>query len=184
MQIKGLRLLVVAGAVISTLAVLLAIQYFHQKYKVEEPLFKMYSQTKLVNKVDLEDKGNKIKVILHVNKTDNLKEAYQELSAQTEKVIGHPDFKMELVDTRTPVLESAFYESQFIIYEALAKGDFTKMADIIRQNAESAGAESRVFIDNENIYVEFMKGDNYLYEIVSRDQVRGEASTRMGSDQG
>ena len=184
MQIKGIRIYVVIATVITTLAVLLAIQFFHQKYNVEEPLFKLYSQTKLVDKVNLAEEGNKIKVSLHVKKTDNLREAYRELVAQTEEVVGSDQFSLELIDKRNPALESAFYESQFIIYEALAKGDFTKMAEIVRQNAAKVGAESKVFLDSDNIYVEFLKGDNYLYEIVSRNKGSNETSDRMGSEQG
>ncbi len=183
MQIKGFRVYVVASAIIVTLAVLLAFQFIYQKFDVEQPLFKLYSQTKLVEKAPtIEQKGGTVKVILDVKKTENLKQAYQDLDSYTEQVMGATKFTIELKDNRTKELENAYYQSQFIIYEALSRGDFSRMADVIQQNAAKAGAEAKVFIDNDNIYVEFLKGNNYLYEIVPRKPApQGSASDTMGS---
>lgn len=171
MQIKGIRVYVVIAAVFVTLAVLLTVQFLYQKYDVEQPLFKLYSETKLVNKVPvIEQKGASVNVVLDVKKTDNLKQAYQDLNSYTEQILGGTKFTMELKDNRNKTLEDAYYQSQFVIYEALAKGDFTKMADVVQQNAVKVGATSKVYIDNDNVYVEILKGDNYLYEIIPRLQ--------------
>lgn len=184
MQIKGFRIYIVAAAVVVTLGILLTTQYVHQKYNVEQPLFKLYSQTKLVNDVKLEDKGSQVKVVLDVKKTDNLMKVYQDLNTFTTQVLGEQPFTIELKDNRSKSLEQAYYKSQFIIYEAIAKGDFTKMADVIEENAHNIGAQSMVFIDENTIYVEFVKGSNYLYEIVPRPKVQGNiAADTIGSDQ-
>ncbi len=183
MQIKGFKVYVVIAAIMVTLAVLLTVQFVYQKYNVEQPLFKLYSQTKLVQGVKLEHKENMVRVILDVKKTENLRQTYQDLVGYTEQVMGTDKFTVELKDNRTEELADAYYQSQFVIYEALANGDFTKMAEVIRQNADRVGAEARVFIDNDNIYVEFLKGQNYLYEIIPRKQeVRGNVADRMGSE--
>lgn len=185
MQIKGLRVYVIVAAIVLTLAVLLTIQYVYQKYDVEQPLFKLYSQTKLVEKEPtIEQNGETVKVILDVKKTDNLRKAYQELNRYTGQVMGNTAFTIELKDNRTKELEQAYYQSQFIIYEAISRGEFSKMAEVIQQNAGKIGAQSLVFIDNDNIYVEFLKGSNYLYEIVPREAATpNNVIDRMGSDQ-
>lgn len=183
LQFKGMRIYIVIAAVVVTLAILLTLQYVHQKYNVEQPLFKLYSETKLVKDVKLEEKGSTVKVILDVNKTDNLRKAYQDLNTYTQEIMGNTEFTIELKDKRSKDLEKAYYNSQFIIYEAIAKGDFTRMADIIRKNAKAVNAESMVFIDENNIYVEFIKGGNYLYEIVPRQQKAAGIADTMGSDQ-
>lgn len=170
MQIKGLRIYIVIAAVAVTLAVLLTIQFAHQKYNVEQPLFKLYSQTKLVNDVKLEEKGNSVTVVLDVKETDNLRAAYQELNKYTREIMGNTDFTIQLKDKRSKILEQAYYESQFIIYEAIAKGEFTRMAEVIQKNADKVGARALVFIDEKNIYVEFIKDGSYLYEIIPRQQ--------------
>ena len=185
MQIKGIKIYAVIAAILITLAVLLTIQFVYQKYNVEQPLFKLYSQTKLVQGVKLEQKDNAVKVILDVKKTENLQQAYQELTDYTGQIMGATKFTVELKDKRTKALEEAYYQSQFVIYEALAKGNFTKMADVIKQNAGKVGAEGLVFIDNNNIYVEFIKDNNYLYKIIPRTQgIQGNMADRTGSEQG
>ena len=183
MQIKGFRVYVILAAIVITLAVLLTIQFVYQKYDVEQPLFKLYSQTKLVEKEPvLEQKGNSVKVILDVKKTDNLRQAYLDLNSYTEQVMGNTDFSIVLKDNRTKELEKAYYQSQFIIYEALSKGDFSRMDQVIQHNAANVGAEALIFIDSKNVYVEFLKGDNYLYEIVPREaQTKNGAADQMGS---
>lgn len=184
MQIKGLRIYIVIAAVAVTLGILLTIQFFHQKYKVEQPLFKLYSQTKLVNDVKLEEKGNAVTVVLDVKETDNLRKAYHDLNNYTREIMGDTDYTIELKDKRSKTLEKAYYESQFIIYEAIAKGDFTRMAEVIQKNADKVGAQAMIFIDEKNIYVEFLKDGSYLYEIIPRQQKSqaGLAGT-IGSDQ-
>lgn len=185
MQIKGIRVNVVIVAIVATLAVLLTIQFLYQKYDVEQPLFKLYSQTKLVKRAPkIEQKGNTVNVILDVKKTDNLMTAYQDLNNYTEQVMGGTKFTIQLRDNRSKPLADAYYQSQFIIYEALAKGDFSRMADVIQQNAVKAGANSKVYIDNDNIYVEFLKGSNYLYEIIPRKtDVQVNTTDGLGSGQ-
>lgn len=187
MQIKGVKVYVVIAAVFVTLAVLLTVQFLYQKYDVEQPLFKLYSETELVNKVPvIEQKGTSVNVVLHLKKTENLKQVYHDLSSYTEQIMGNKKFTMELKDNRNKALEEVYYQSQFMIYEALAKGDFTKMADVVQDNAGGIGATSKVYIDNDNIYVEILKGDNYLYEIIPRNEehargTQGSSANQMGS---
>lgn len=185
MQIKGLRIYVVITAVVVTLAILLGIQFIYQRYNVEQPLFKLYSETKLVNDASIDDKGERVKVVLEVKKTDNLKKAYNELLEYTKQVMEGKNFELQLKDKRTGELEKAYNNSQFIIYEAIAKGDFTKMADVIESNGDKIAAQSYVFIDETNIYVEFVKKDHYLYEIIPRQAKtqNNPGAQMMGSDQ-
>lgn len=184
MQIKGIRIYIVIAAITVTLAILLTIQFVYRKYNVEQPLFKLYSQTKLVKGAKLEEHGNTFTVVLDVNKTDNLRQAYRDLTEYTEQIMGNKNFTIQLKDNRSKALENAYYQSQFIIYEALAQGDFTKMADVIQQNASKVGAVARVFIDDDNIYVQFLQGKNYLYEITPRQhEVSGNIADVMGSGQ-
>jgi hypothetical protein len=184
LQIKGIRIYVVIVTIVVTLCVLLSIQYINQKYNIEQPLFKLYSQTKLVKGVKIENRGTDVNVILDVKKTDNLRQVYKDLTNYTEQIMGTTKFSVELKDNRNKTLENVYYQSQFIIYEALAKGDFSKMATVIEKNARDYGAEAKVFMDEDSIYVEIIKGDNYLYEIIPREHVeKGDLTGQTGSEQ-
>ncbi|MFZ5640248.1 MAG: hypothetical protein ACOY4Q_06130 [Bacillota bacterium] len=188
MQIKGIRIYIVLVVVMLMLGLLIGAQYFYQRYSVEQPLFKLYSETKLVDnikKIKLEKQGDTVSVTLALNRTDNLRQAYQDLYRSTGQVLGSDRFRMQLKDTRNRELENVYYQSQFVIYEALVKGSFPQMAATIEKNARSAGAEARVFIDEKNIYVALYKGENYLYEVVPRKNVPADNRdvVQMGSEQ-
>lgn len=191
MQIKGVRIYVVLVVILVIMGILFGAQYFYQRYNVEEPLFKLYSQTKLVDNIKnmkLEQQGDTVSVVLALNRTDNLRRAYQELYRSTGQVLGSQQFQMQIKDTRNKELENIYERSQFVIYEALIKGDFPQMAAAIERNAGNSGATARVFMDDQNVYVALYKNQNYLYEVVSRKAVNSTDINRnnqqqMGSEQ-
>lgn len=188
MQIKGIRLYVVLIAVMLMLGLLVGAQYIYQRYNVEQPLFKLYSETKLVDnikKIKLEEQGDMVSVTLGLNRTDNLRRAYQDLYRSTGQVLGSDRFRIQIKDTRTRELENVYYQSQFVIYEALVKGSYPEMALTIERNARSAGSEARVYMDEKNIYVALYKGKNYLYEVISRDSLPADKKDglQIGSEQ-
>jgi len=188
MQIKGIRIYVVLVVVILMLGILIGAQYLYQRYNVEQPLFKLYSETKLVDNIKnikLEDQGDTVSVTLALNRTENLRRAYQDLYRSTGQVLGSDRFRMQIKDTRNRELDDIYNRSQFVIYEALVKGSYPQMAAVIEKNAREAGAQARVFMDEKNIYVAVYKGKNYLYEVVPRKTVAAENrdGVQMGSEQ-
>ncbi|WP_418789933.1 hypothetical protein [Phosphitispora sp. TUW77] len=181
MKIKGIRVYVVVVVLAVTLGILLTIQYVYQKYNVEQPLFKIYSDTKLVDDVKIDNEGVVPTVTLNVRKTEDLKDVYLKLNSYTEEIFGHNQFQIELKDKRTKELSEIYYNSQYVIYEAMANGDFTKMAAEVQENARNNGAKARVFIDNANIYISFIKDDKYLYEVIPRNNAALEVPGMLGS---
>lgn len=188
MQIKGIRIYVVLVVVLLMMSLLVGAQYLYQRYNVEQPLFKLYSDTKLVDNIrniKLEEQGGTVAVTLSLNRTDNLRRAYRELYDYTGQVLGSDRFIMQLKDNRTRELDDIYSQSQFVIYEALTKGNFPAMADAIEQNASYSGVQARVYMDEKNIYVALYKGENYLYEVVPRNAVPTDKKDglQMGSEQ-
>ena len=168
MNIKGIRLPVVVLTVVMVLAVLFGIQYIYHKVNVEQPLFKLYSQTKAVQKFEIDNKSNVTEVNIDLKKTDNLQQTYQKLYLTTVKVLGKNNFQLKIKDNRNKDLENAYYSMQFIINEALMRGNFSQMAQVINEKASETKAVSKVFIDDQNIYIQLEKENSYLYEIVPR----------------
>lgn len=174
MNIKGIRIPVVIIIIVLVLAVLFGIQYIYHKINVEQPLFKLYSQTKAVQKFDIDNKSGSTIVNIDLKHTDNLGKTYQQIYQTTANVLGKNGFKLNIKDSRSPELESAYYDMQFIINEALVRGNFSQMENVIEEKAAQAGVTSRVFIDNQNIYIQLDKNKKYLYEVVPRPQVNNE----------
>lgn len=150
------------------LAALFGIQYVYQQINVDQPLFKLYSQTKAVQKFNIDKKDNITVVNIDLKATDNLQKTYQELFQTTANVIGSNNFKLKIKDNRNKELENAYYDMQFIINEALVRGNFSQMEQVIKEKTNQIGAKSKIFIDDKNIYLQIEKKQNYLYEIIAR----------------
>ncbi len=185
MQVKGLKVVVIIVTVAVTLALLFGIQFVNERLNIEKPLFKLYSDTKLVLKPSIAKEGDTTEIKLTVKKTDNLFTAYQDIKTKTDKIMGDSKYQIKLIDKRSPALDDIYSNCQFVIYEALAKGNFTTIPDKIDTIAAKAGATTKVYIDQDNIYISLYKGDGYLYEIIPRKnyQLPGTVADTNGSDQ-
>ncbi|HZK17686.1 MAG TPA: hypothetical protein VFD15_00075, partial [Clostridia bacterium] len=62
----------------------------------------------------------------------------------------------------------------YIIYEAVARGNFNEMAERVTGESKSIGAEAKIFIDEENVYIHLSKDNSYLNSVVPRDKGGGE----------
>lgn len=184
MKVKGLKVIVIVIAVVVTLALLFGIKFVNERFNIEKPLFKLYSETELVLKPSLERQGEITTISLTLKKTDNLFQAYRQINRETEKVLGDSKFEFKIEDNRSQALEDAFRSSQFVVYEALAKGNYTLIPAEVKKHAEAIGADARVYIDQENIYISLYKGDKYLYEVIPRKnpQLTGAVADTMGSE--
>ena len=57
---------------------------------------------------------------------------------------------------------------QFALQEGMARGNFTEMAQNVRTQAEKAGVQLELEMDNDAIYVVLNQGDAQLIEVIER----------------
>lgn len=184
MKMAGIKVHLVIIFLLLTLVILVVGNMLYQKYYLTEPLFKLYQKTKVVQDYHVDGQGRVKKVLVEMKKTNNLQKSYNELLAGTAQVLGNSEITLELKDRRNDKLEKIYYDSQLIIYEALLKGNFTNMAEAIKKQAKAAGAEAQISIDKNNIYLQLVQGDNYLYEIIPRNTTDDKSFlNQRGSDQ-
>ena len=105
---------------------------------------------------------------VELNETSNLAGDYQELQHTVSGILGKRPFSLQLTDNRDQALQQAYYNSQFAIYEALTRGNFREMADVVHASADEAGAKVTLSLDGENIYVHMERNDRYLTEVLPR----------------
>lgn len=90
----------------------------------------------------------------------------QSLSQQLKKISGtHP---IRLVDQRSQELEEVFQRMQFAIQEGIAMGNFTHMEEVLESQADQAGVDMNLTMDNEAIYLTLDQGDNQLVSVIER----------------
>ncbi|MDI6709268.1 MAG: hypothetical protein QMC81_03820 [Thermoanaerobacterales bacterium] len=150
------------------LALLFGGQYVYQKYGFNQPVKQVLATNPAVAGYTLEEQGPELVINVHLKRTDNLQESYRELRRQVDEAMRGRPYQLVIEDERDDNLREAFYNSQFIIYQAIAQGNFQEMADEVRARARAANATARIYLDSEYVYVQMENGHGYLAEVIPR----------------
>lgn len=100
-----------------------------------------------------------------VVKTDHLTNL--RLASQTLEKLAD-NVPIRFMDHENEALEKVFGQIQFALQEGIARGNFTEMAQNVRDQAEKAGVQLELDMDNDAIYVLLNQGDAQLIEVIER----------------
>lgn len=170
MQWNGLKLPIIFLAFVFGLAIAFGGQWAYHEYSFQQPLNKVLAENKLVEEFHVDqDKPVAIVKIKLAKDTKNLMEAHQQLQELTSQVMGTKPFQLEFISNSDTSLEEIFYDSHHVIYEAQVMGNFPEVADRVQQAAHQQGAEGKVYVDQNNIYIQITKNDgHYLHKVIPR----------------
>lgn len=166
MQWYKLRLKVILAALLVTLVVLFGGQWLYLKHGLQQPLKEILAADSAGYRIE---DGSVLRVYVRLKDPSNLMDEYRDLNERIRSALRNRPFRLIVEDKRNQALREAYYHSQFAIHTAMVQGDFESMARKIEQNATTAGAEAKVWIDSENIYVYMSQGDHYLVEVIPRN---------------
>lgn len=178
MKIKYIQVLKGCIALIITVASLFIIQAVWRNYVVDLPLDKTLKSIDGVVSVTLDDKhkiNDSKTVYITLNNTANLQKTYEEISEKIEQTQKNKKYSFEIKDNRSPELEQAYYEMNFYIQKAIVDGDFPLLEAKVREKADLAKVDAKVYVDEQNIYLQLAKNDHFLYSVVTRqsDKIGG-----------
>ncbi len=153
-----------------TVGVLVCGQFLWNKYAIAKPLDNGLQQVQGVEAASWEEGKTSENAALDItlDQVDDLQKTYGEITETTKKTLGRKAFRIVLHDHRTPELERLYYNVQYNIQEAIFTGNFSTMAGAVRQQAEAAGAEAKIYVDTGNVYIQLTKGAGTLYSVVPR----------------
>jgi len=175
-QIRGLRYPLIAVIVVVVFCLLLTGQWVYKKYFLEQPVVKALDSLPEVENSEFFEQTNTVTIKL--KEVPNLQKAYLKIDSKLRKQRGSEDLKIVILDNRNRLLERVLYQSQFAVHQAIMQGDFIHMLEYISNLAKEAGVDKfNIFIDSNNIYLQFHEGNSYLYEIVSRKVLPNADST-------
>ncbi|MEW5761730.1 MAG: hypothetical protein AB1776_00845 [Bacillota bacterium] len=175
MQWYRLRFKVILASLLATLAVLFGGQWLYLKYSLQQPLREIMAADSITYRVE---DGATLKVYVRLKKPSDLMHEYRELDEKLRSALRDRPYQLIVEDRRSAALNEAFYRSQFAIYTAIAGGNFENMAEKVKENAAAVGAQARVWLDGQHVYVYMWKDDRYLVEVIPRvaPSVYGEAN--------
>ena len=96
------------------------------------------------------------------NKLTNLRQASLALQKLADNL------PIRFLDQNNDALKKVFAQMQFALQEGIAQGNFTEMEQKARVQAEEAGMQLELEIDNDAIYVIMNQGDAQLLEVIER----------------
>lgn len=171
-MLKGIKWRVVLLTFAIVFVILLGTFQIYQNKLLPDKISKDISGVEYVRSVIVQNAAQGYAANIKLDRVDDLMKTYKEIEKKTEKYSVKIDIR--IIDNTDGKLNNIYYNSQFAIYEALQKGDYMKMNEVIKNDAEKVGALSHIYIDRENIYVDLRDGSNYLYRIIPREIAKGD----------
>lgn len=178
MKIKYIQLLKGCIALVITVACLFIVQAVWQSYAVDLPLDKELNAIDGVLNVTLDDNhkiNDSTTIYVTLDNTANLQKTYKEISTKIEQTLKGSEYLLEIKDNRSPELEQTYYDIHYYIQKAIVDGDFPLLEAKVREKADLVGVAAKVYVDEQNIYLQLVKNDSFLYSVVTRqsDKIGG-----------
>ena len=178
MKFKYIRFLKGCIALIITVSCLFIVQAVWQSYVVDLPLDKALNDIDGVLMVTLDDShkfNESTTIYVTLGNTTNLQKTYKEISTKTEQTQKDSKYTLEIKDNRSPELDQTYYDIHYYIQKAIVDGDFPLLEAKVREKADLVGAVAKVYVDEQNIYLQLVKNDVFLYSVVTRrsDKIGG-----------
>lgn len=171
MRIRYIQILKGCIALIVTLAGLYTGQAAWQKYAVDLPLDKALHEINGVEEAFWNKGNNKndvMSIYVKLGSTANFQKTYEEINKTIKETIKNRQYNLEIKDNRSPELDQIYYGLHCHIQKAIADGDFPLLEEKVREKASAAGVVSKLYVDEQNIYLQLSKNNSSLYNVAVR----------------
>ena len=168
---KSLFRIAAAGiAVILSFTLLWGGYTFYQHHMVKKPLMQALNNIAGVQQAELSRTDNKYLITVALGQIDDLQDVYLKLDTMAGFYLDKEEVQLLIKDHRDQQLTAIYDQLQPYIYEALAKENYIWLNEEIgRQIQEQySDVDYRFFVDGERIYLQFIREQNNLYEIIPR----------------
>jgi hypothetical protein len=156
------RILLISLVGICIFGLLLGGRVVYQKKWLDVTILSQSQQIPgVVSAKTVQNNGQKEMVVV-TNHMTNLRQA----SLALKKLAGQVPIRY--LDRHNDDLEKVFNQMQFAIQEGVVRGNFTDMVQNVRTQAEKAGVQLELEMDNDAIYLILNQGDAQLIEVIER----------------
>ncbi len=170
------RILLISLVSFLIFGLLLGGKVVYQKKWQDASIMSQSQQIQGIQSVKIVSNDGQKELDVVTNKITNLRAA----SLALRKLSGN--LPIRFFDQNNEVLKKVFGQMQFSLQEGIATGDFTGMEQTLRVQAEKAGVQVEVEIDNDAIYMIINQGDAQLIEVIERNgQVKYLPTEKQGT---
>ncbi|BAF59479.1 hypothetical membrane protein [Pelotomaculum thermopropionicum SI] len=172
MHWHGLRIHVIILSLLAGIALIFSIQWLYQKYFLLEPLASILKGNKSIEFFEVYNEGRVMEVHVSVSQEADLMQTYKEIRRDLSRLLGRRAYQLVLKDSRDSTLSQVWYNCQYAVYQAVTQGSYQDMAATVNREAQAAGVESKIYIDQENIYIRLKHQGHTLDEVIPRGTSR------------
>lgn len=137
----------------------------YRNFGLVAPLEKQLADHEAVRKVETVVKGQEREIHITLNQVDDLQDTFVGVQDVVQQSLGK-QATIKLVDNRQDELKDAYQAIQPTLYAGVAQGDFPEMISDVQKQAVAAGLNSKITMNDEFIFVQLEKADQYLYEVL------------------
>ena len=156
------RILLISLVGLLIFGLLLGGKVIYQKKWTDVTILSQSQQIPGVVSAKTVQKDGQQEMVVVTKHMTNLRQA----SLALEKLAGKSP--IQYLDRNNDSINKLFGQMQFAIQEGISRGNFTEMAQNVRAQAEKAGVQLELEIDNDAIYVIMNQGDAQLIEVIER----------------
>jgi len=143
--------------------------YCYENLGVKKPLEKAISSDPDVLWVRIDDRGGQTVLEVALGPVSDLSQTYTRLYNTAGRFLDAEELDLRIADKRDPHLEELYKAIHYYLEEASIRGNFGTMIEKCREILEAdQSVDYDVTVDHERIYVQMVKGENYLYEVIAR----------------
>ncbi len=185
MPLQQWRIPTIVAVMLITLALLLGGQILYEKHFVQDGLDRQVAKVAAVADLRVAKDEKPPAVYVRINNAQDLQTDYQGLTDVVREQLG-PQYKVVLMDNRTPKLQSLYEQDSFAIQEAIATGNYQAMQKSVSRLAAANKVQSNISVDSYNVYLELKdeQGSGYLYEVIPHTSqvANGEQANNPGGE--
>lgn len=169
MQIRGIKVGLVIIVMFFVLGSLFFVQYMWESNGIYKPLLKSLKKIEGVNEASIERKRKDLQINLELGHVDNFPLTYKQVEDSINQSLSKTNYKIKIKDNRNDQLISSFLSFSSYVQEGIQTGKYSLMEEQIKSRAKAQGLDgSYVLVDSQNIYLQLLSKDSYLYEVISR----------------
>jgi hypothetical protein len=141
--------------------------WLYNRYGVEKPLNDQIESISGVENVTINNRNRELVIDVKLKYVDNLQSTYTKIKEVTDAEIKN-EYKLNITDQRNKNLQDAYDNVQLMVYEAIANNNYLWLKE--QMEPVLKGKTYKIFVDENNLYIQMHDGDHFLYEIINRQQ--------------
>jgi hypothetical protein len=165
---KGFRWESVALSAILTLVILSLGYIIYDKFGVKDPLERSLMLEDTVKSVTVKREQGVDVLEIEFDKVEDFATSYVAMDNIVKGRLGG-NYRIDVKDARTQVLEDAYLSIHYYLEEASVRGNFGDMIESCRDRLlEKEPLDFKIVLDESHIYVQMVDQGDYLYAVLNR----------------